>query len=107
MVPPSQYGPPLLAVGVAGFEVQKHAENSEVSPSTSVAVAVIMSPGSIAIDPDSKPVPLPEITTEPMKISPSPFPEGSQPEGFLKNSIVYGPSSQLFKSKCTTPDPDD
>ena len=59
-----------------------HAENSEVLPAGSVAVAVMFSPGATAFVMVASKVALPAAlvvtVAEPTKVSPSPLPEASQ-----------------------------
>jgi hypothetical protein len=69
----------------------EHWANSEVLPFGSVAVAVMKLPGGIAMGKVTAKLArqLPSVVTvaEPMNVSPSPKPEGSQAP-FEKNSIV-------------------
>src|SRR5579885_671801 len=75
------------------------AENSDVSPVASVAVAVMLCPLATATGRVALIVALPEESvgtfTEPRKTCPSPLPDGSH-EGFEKNSTrKVAPTNEL------------
>jgi hypothetical protein len=100
-----------VGVGVAvGFGPRsEHWANSEVLPFGSVAVAVMKLPVGIAIGKViaklARHPPFVVTVAEPMRVSPSPKPEGSHAE-FEKNSIVnviFGlafPLWSWFRSRC-------
>ena len=80
---------PLTVVPTAASVTATHAENSEVLPGTSVAVAVMARPKATLTGRSSENTPLLSIKAvatwaEPKNVSPSPWPDGSQ-AGLEKN----------------------
>src|SRR4051794_6836660 len=81
---------PIVIDGVAGVLIAAHAENSDVLPSESVAVAVAKppaTPANVTLN-----VPTPDaavvIVASPRYVCPSPAPDGSQAV-FWKNCTMY------------------
>ena len=87
-----------VAVGV-GWGTCRHAENSDVLPALSVAVAVmncpvVTLPATVTLIAAS-PLPLVDAAAEPRKVAPSPLPDALH-AGTEKNSNVNVPPAVLL-----------
>src|SRR5262249_18806059 len=86
-----------VTTGVTGETAWTAPENSDVLPSPSMAVAVIHEPtgtGEFGLKVKATSLGDGATEVEPIKVLPSPYPDGSLPgvgSGLMKNSIRYSP----------------